>query len=352
MAKTEKLLHNQKKSNFIDSLLILYFCLKPIYVFSSGGLQPADIIILLLFLFLIYIKKFKIVSKVYLNNCYALRTVMILFVVFVSWIFMSNSLSFFKLNEVVILKSTLFYIFNFLVLIVIYQYFLIYGERLFIVIYNAVILTLFLQLSLLLLIDSGGRGVILFNNPNQLAYFSLIMLTILLILHEKEKFKGVTLSGVLISVFLILYSNSTSAIAASSITIILYLMFNKNIVNLFNWALIIIVFNSSIVFIVESKLIEDFDLLNNVMNRIENKQENSNGFIEGRGYGRVFEVNSNVFWGMGEGAFDRFTYLKGAELHSTVVGTFVNYGLIGMIIFMLILWKSLIHNKSMHLDKA
>src|SRR5699024_8569765 len=130
MAKTEKLLHNQKKSNFIDSLLILYFCLKPIYVFSSGGLQPADIIILLLFLFLIYIKKFKKVSKENLNKSSELRTVIILFVVFVSWIFMSNSLSFFKLNEVVILKSTLFYIFNFLVLIVIYQYFLIYGERL------------------------------------------------------------------------------------------------------------------------------------------------------------------------------------------------------------------------------
>ena len=52
---------------------------------------------------------------------------------------------------------------------------------------------------------------------------------------------------------------------------------------------------------------------------------------EGRGYARAEEVGTNILWGMGEGAFDRFIYKTGAEVHSTYVNMYVSYGLIGII---------------------
>ena len=70
--------------------------------------------------------------------------------------------------------------------------------------------------------------------------------------------------------------------------------------------------------------------------------ENDSSFGFGRGYNRVFEMGSNVFWGMGEGAFDRFQTLRGLEVHSTYASILVSYGILGTLLFVVCLKKIII----------
>ncbi|WP_449355161.1 hypothetical protein ACUL41_03245 [Virgibacillus natechei] len=339
------------RSYFIDFLIILYFCLKPIYIFSSGGIQPADLIIVFLFLIFIYIRKFKKVDSHNLLIATGLQKVILITSIFVAWTFIVNSMYYYILNDITIIKPVLYYLYNLLVIVVIYQYFLIYGDRIYKLVKFSIVISLFIQLVLYFVLPlDGSRVVILFNNPNQLAHFSLIMLTFLLILTEK-KLKIYEVMAIMISLFLILLSNSSSAILGAIFTIIFYIFFKKYLNKFVKWSLII--FLMFIVLLMETNqvLVANIPLLDEAVNRIENKEVGNSGFIEERGYGRVAEMGYNFVWGMGEGQYDRFSYLNGAELHSTIVGTFVNYGLIGVSLFIFILWKGFCVNKWKYLDK-
>jgi hypothetical protein len=340
------------KSLFIDFLVLVYFCLKPIYIFESGDVQPADIIMVFLFflLFLLINRKGDMDTR-YSMEASELKSIMILLIIFSGWTVMVNGIWFFSLAELTIIRPVLFYFFNFFAVAAFYMYYLMFGQRLFKVVKVSVIATLMIQIVIYFTFASnGGRATLAFNNPNQLGYFSLIALTFLLVLSE-EKLNIFYIAAICISIWLSMLSLSKAAMISTIFMLIIYILFKKNSNKFIKYFLITVMLAAIFFIATRMELLANIPVLNNAMTRIAYLQ-NDDSLIYGRGYGRIFEMGLNFIWGMGEGAFHRFSYLSGSELHGTIAGTLVNYGLIGLVLFVVILWKGFLQHKIKYLDKA
>jgi hypothetical protein len=341
----------RNKSLFIDSLVLLYFCLKPIYIFESGAVQPADIIMVFLFfiLFVLINRKININTK-YAMDASELKSVMILLIIFSGWTAIVNGMWFFGLSELTIIKPVLYYFFNCFAVAICYMYYLMFGERLFKVIRVSVISVLMIQAAIYFtFVNNDGRATLAFNNPNQLGYFTLIALTFLLILSD-EKLNIFYITAICISTLLSMLSLSKAAMISTFFILVIYILFKKNSNKIIKYFLISIMLVTIFFIATRMDLLANIPILNKAMTRITYSQ-NDDSLIYGRGYGRIFEMSFNFIWGMGEGAFYRFNYLTGSELHGTIAGTFVNYGLVGLFLFMIVLWKGYLQHKAKYLDK-
>jgi hypothetical protein len=344
--------NTRNKNLLIDFLVLIYFCLKPIYIFDSGDIQPADIIMIFLFLtlFLLINRKSNVNTR-YTRDAAELKSVMIILIIFSGWTAIVNGIWFFALAELTILKPVLFYFFNFFAVAVYYMYYLMFGERLFKVVKVSVIATLMIQIVIYFtLVSTGGRATLAFNNPNQLGYFSLIALTFLLVLSD-EKLNIAYIIAICIGTWLSMLSLSKAAMISTFFILIIYILFKKNSNKLMKYFLIAVMLATIFFIAARMELLANIPVLNNAMTRITYLQ-NDDSLIYGRGYGRIFEMGINFIWGMGEGAFYRFSYLNDSELHGTIAGTFVNYGLIGLVLFMIVLWKGFLQHKTKYLDKV
>jgi hypothetical protein len=327
-----------KRSLFIDFLIVIYFSLKPIYIFSSGGIQPADVIMIFLFFFLIYIKKKSYIkTTVESGKDSSISKLIINYMFFLYWILFINAIWALSLGEISLLYPTLFYLFNFIVVITFYLYFTIFGKRLFEIIIISIIVTLFFQLIISFILPGNGpRATLGFNNPNQLGYFGLLSLAFLLLFNRK-KHKWLIMISVALSMWLILLSVSKAALISSIFMLIAYTTFSKTNLKVKTTVIFLLLTISSL-FLLKPEFINNIELFNKALDRITEKQSDES-LINDRGYGRVYEMGVNIFWGMGEGEYQRFSYLSGNEVHSTFVGILVNYGVVGLVIFAYLLWK-------------
>jgi hypothetical protein len=57
-------------------------------------------------------------------------------------------------------------------------------------------------------------------------------------------------------------------------------------------------------------------------------------------------MGKNLLWGMGEGGYDRFTIMRGFEIHSTYANILVSYGLIGSFLALGVFLFTLKSNRS------
>jgi hypothetical protein len=340
-----------RRNLLIDFLILMYFCLKPIYIFESGDVQPADIIMMLLFLMLFFLTNRKSnITTGYFKEAWSLRSTMLVMILFSLWTAVVNALWFFGLGDTGLIKPVLFYLFNFSAVAVFYMYYLIFGERLFNVVKMSLIATLILQLLIFFVFfTSGGRATLAFNNPNQLGYFGLLALTYLLVLSE-EKLSIPYIAAICISTWLTLLSISKAAIISALAILALYILFRKNSSKFLKYSFIALMLAAIFFISTNMELLAKVPLLNNAMTRITYIQ-NDDSLINGRGYGRIFEMGSNFLWGMGEGAYRRFSYLTGMELHGTIAGIFVSYGLIGLILLMAVLWKGFLPRNTLCFSK-
>ena len=56
-------------------------------------------------------------------------------------------------------------------------------------------------------------------------------------------------------------------------------------------------------------------------------------------------MNTNIFWGMGEGAYERFSVMTGNEVHSTYISILASYGVIGLFLWLLCMAEFLLRKK-------
>ena len=197
----------------------------------------------------------------------------------------------------------------------------------------AVIIT---AIGLIIFSNDEVRSVGFFNNPNQLGYFSVIMLTVIALCKEEMKKSHIMIVFVL-SFWAVLVSLSKAAILAYFVEIIVLVLFYQN-----NFSVKRIVFELVVILIVSlgvyllffsnNSVIVSNPLLFEIRERIINmSNENDSSLAYGRGYARVGEMASHIIWGTGEGAYDRFDIRHGVEVHSTFVSLLTCYGLIGLL---------------------
>ncbi len=321
-------------------IITAYLALKPLYVFESGNLQPSDIWLVFGVVFLLIRSHL----KVSYDSSY--RTIIKALFTFVVYATAVNMVWFLNLYinsgkiATSFIKSTLFFVFNFIAVVLLFIIIKNKGMRRTI---SAVVTGCVLSalISLAGMIIGKGiriRNVGFFNNPNQLGYYSIVLISYVFFL--KNYFKpSVKWAIVLISIYGAIVSLSKAAGISLVILAFLYIIINRK--NLKKGHIVISVF-ALLIFTVLIIMFYKGTLpglsTNLTLRRMRYRflrlfYENDSNLESGRGYSRVLEMGMNCIFGMGEGAYNRFSSLRGLEVHSAYVNLFVSYGIIGTLIF-------------------
>jgi len=317
--------------------IYIYIILKQFYLFESGYPQISDIILIISIIFIF------IYSLLNNNNIYISEQDIILILILI-YIITINSLWFIKLNDTSFLISNIYYIFNFIAILYINISYDIVDYHLSLNLsYCAKIAIIILLFNIFANPIDQIRQIGGFNNPNQLGYYSVVLMTILY--YNKENIKFIDLIFILLALWISILSLSKAAIVANVIMI----MANINKKNI--KSILILIFITFVVILIfsigksidykealsQSKLVWRFA---NIFN------ETDSALIEGRGYGRIKEIGINIIWGFGEGGFNRYKIMTGMETHSTFITVLLSYGIIGFVLFILYFLYPLIIKKS------
>lgn len=338
----ENTFENEIKSSKTDIILYLYglyFILKPFYFWSSGLPQISDFILVFL-MFVFFIKKrFRISFKVEAKNFIIAGLLFVSYIVLINltWALILGSTSSF-------LKSPLFYIYNFFVSLLVIVLFTEYKEKLFKITYKAVIISVFIQILMYVINGgyTGGRMTGGFNNPNQLGYYSLLVMSILMFLSNRINVKVKWFILAIFSSLLLLFASLSKAAIVSSFGLIFFFILSKNnnkkfkrrIISIFVLLILVLTFVYQ-----TTNIIQENQLLQSVQQRINGIGKDSDDSPEGRGYNRITDYPQYWIFGSGEGELIRFGIEM--EFHSTLGNIQVSYGIIGLILFLSILYLSL-----------
>lgn len=310
-----------------DSTLVvwaLYIVLVPVYVISSGLPQPGDW--LLIFLAPMVLKGWH--GKLPASAAGTVRALVIFtgYVVLVNllWSVVLNSWSL-NLKQGFWLSAT-FYIYNGLMYLLVVVMYGKYGERFLWFTAKILLGALLLQAGLSFVSTRGAlRATVLFNNPNQLGYYALVSVSLLLVLQRRSYATTLEVTiGSIAASYLALISASKAALGAIGLLIIA-----GAIVRLRTMIVIGLVF--LIALYVSNPMQEAID---RTLLRFET--DHSLDFFEERGYDRIW--NHPEYWvtGAGEGGYARFaesTAIRAHEIHSSIGTLFFSYGIVGVVMF-------------------
>ena len=316
-------------------LIFLYFVLKPFYLLG-GTFQLADLVLTLLLLMLFFSNDF-VFYKVHLHFLF-------FGMLFISYVFFINGIWAMILADFSYLLNTVFYIFNFsvcMMLVCLYQRF---ESRMLQVIYYSVVTSILIQFLISIIMNSGSyRETLFFNNPNQLGYYGLLSLAILLVLSGTIKVKKIwfylSIIGCLI---LAVISLSKAAIVCSVLLITSFFLLSGKNVNIQSipsiiFFLVLIVSSLFIVIPNDSTMFKDVPIISNAQDRVSKIGNDSDDSLSGRGYDRIWNHPEYLVLGAGEGKEDRFiSQISGSEMHSTLVTILFSYGIVGF--SLLIIW--------------
>jgi len=328
--------------NINIGFLFAFFLLKPIYLFSSGLPQIADLLLVLLVIVNIFYdnKMLKGINKH--------KKIAFLFTLFVSYIIVVNGVWTIVTGTPMIMPS-LWYIYNVLAVFVVFALYYTFGDRLYYIIFNSVVISLGLQACLVFFtISQGSRLTLFFNNPNQLGYYAVLSLAIIMLIAQKIDVNGkMFLGGIIFSLILVTVSFSNAAIISSLAMLIVYLFIKKrnkqlNKIGLFFICVFSIGF---LVYFFNPGIINKVPILNGISNRMESAVEIGAGQLQYRRYDIIYNYSQYLVLGAGEG--NTRSRVGSGEIHSTFGSILFSYGLVGLSLFMLIIF-TMIHRQKFY----
>lgn len=347
---------------YIYGLLYLYLLLKPYYIFKSGSLQIGDFLLLLAFLLLILISKTnkEPLKKAINKNKY--------FLFFIGLVFAINLIYFFIYYKFKFILSSLYYIFNFLAIILFSVSF--QENKKFILNMNKIFkFNLILQFifSLLSIGKMYGtyRWMGTFNDPNQFGYYIFICFSFIYLIDNKKSF-----IYFLISIYLIFKCSSTGMLLGFCVFIFLFLLNSlKGLTTIMyknmNKILLIFFFFISLcaiycisgdinskeknkVDISEQPIIARFtDKIDRVSKKDNTVNTSEMSIWQERGYDKIYLYPQYLLFGAGEGEYTRF--IKAAhmgEIHATFPSIMFYYGIIPTIILCIWIFSNIKHATS------
>ncbi len=175
--------------------------------------------------------------------------------------------------------------------------------------------------------DAMVRAIGTFNNPNQLAYFSICSAGLVTVLFVNRYITLLVFIALYIcSVLLVMVSLSKAALIAILFYLVIFL--RKTGTKMVVISISIITFALSMVAFGPSVDLSNFQFYQ----RLEGIGNDSDDSVEGRGMGLFMHIDENIILGWGEG-FVKLTEF-GKEVHSTLGNILISYGIVGFIIFM------------------
>lgn len=325
-------------------LYAMYFIMNPFYLWSSGLPQIADFLLIISMILYLFSLRFKLsIGK-------HQKSLLMMGLLFVVWIILVNSVWMLKLQVTDrFILSTLFFIYNYMVFLYTMLLANKYSEYLVKIIYAAVIISLIIQLIMYFSQGgfTGGRQTGSYNNPNQLGYYALLMMSFLIFSSNRINLKiRWYLLAIFASVVFLFSSLSKAAILSGIGLIVLYVFTSNTNKKLKKKIIVSVLIISAITGIVYSttNIIQDNQLLNSVQRRIDSIGNDSDDSLEGRGYYRIYEYPEYWLFGAGEGVYSRFKHQR-MEFHSTLGNIQVSYGIFGTMLFSAIMITALKRNK-------
>lgn len=320
-----------KPGSFQAVLLFLGVALLPIYIFSSGSAQPTHIALAL------FAGSVWLTTNIRLDRWSFLLLLLAVYGTLVELIYVAAGAK----PETLI--NAVFLIYNFIIPCAIYAYCARYGDRA--VAHGLVIATAVAIATVMLngveLQTSGDmvRSTGAFNNPNQLGYFSVCLLSLTYLLRLRGAYRNpLTIALYAAAVFLAIASLSKAAMVATFGVIFIASKprFSRNFV--FAWVLAAVGAAIMLLVAYEAGYLDKYLF----MQRLEGLATENDSNLASRGYFAFLQGNAvQTFLGLGTGNVIR---LIGHEVHSTFFSILSNYGLVGLglLIALMVVWfKSL-----------
>lgn len=304
---------------------LLAFCglaLEPLYFFESGLPQISDFLI----------------AAYSVSACLAaimggfLRRAPIFLAFWAAFVFVTLAVS---LTWVIIdadpriLVHPIFYLFNFLFGLALlwdvnqsetFPRFLYYG-----VVVGLLVSTLGVAISY----SGGGRNSGFFNNPNQLAYYSLCGLVVILALDGSK----IALSPARVIAY---FSAIIGIVAASSISafagffVIAISVLSDSLINFKKTLGLLLLSSTLFVGFIAADKIADSGFSRGIENRMLRTDAKVTNLNEERGFDRIIAYPKYIVLGAGEGGTDRFPLSHHGEIHSSLLNVLFSYGLLGL----------------------
>ncbi|KYG77063.1 hypothetical protein EV198_1277 [Roseivirga ehrenbergii] len=320
----------------------IYLIAFPFYFLPAGSAQPSDIVIVVVIGLYVLGQHFKIsevnqpVFKGFLKFCIYLSIVN-LGVHFALLGESNNGLAWYVYSA--------FYFYNLMVMGFALSLYRQYGKQFIYTTAYACVFAGILQivLSYALQTNSEGiRGAMFFTNPNQLGYYSLSALAIVLVLETMIKLPRliVYLSFFVFS-YLALVSVSKAALGSMIILFGAYLIANK-IFSVRNIFAIIVVGGLGFLGVTQSEFGKRFQENLDARNVNEENRPDEITEWEYRGYDRITNHPEYLVFGAGEGGYNRFdTFITNHEIHSSFGTIIFCYGIPGTLLFLLFVYSLL-----------
>lgn len=339
--------NRSKRESIAAFFLFAYLILKPFYLLDLP-FQLSDLVLFLCFIYLACLKcgHYRISADS--------KTAYRYYFCFMAWTILINAawycwmrLNLLPLSNASFFKPCFYYIFNGIAITVVLWLYEILGDRLHrAFLYGCFASCMVTVFCSFLLWEKGRlRQTVAFENPNQLGYYAIILLTAA-VLWGYLLSKAQLLFMIAGALYLNIISTSKASILAGLILTLLCIFYNRSRYGLFaprmKITLILIGLLTIIGLMLSSMAGGGNSFLSRVLTRIlDMASENDSNLGTGRGYNRIFEMNQHILWGTGEGAYDRFQSLHGSEIHSTIVSVYVCYGLIGFLLWLFTVIKLL-----------
>lgn len=337
--------HYYVTDRLIIWIVCLYILLKPFYFFSSGLPQPADMIVAFGSGLFIFQERFLRTFKLPVLK-YALAILGLVALINIAyWVYFT----FFERVSNSMLVPPFYYLFN-VGFMAMFAYIQRSGDesKSMDLISLSIVTTLMVQAFLALLGIQGNIPEeescrdchsIFFNNPNQLAYFALLMLTLFCILPSRyRQYRPTLVLTFLLSSYLIIHSGSRAAFGGLVLLVCYWIC--KYWVKLSKRVVLISVGGLAVGLILLLVFLRR-DWAGIADGKVG--QRLSVEFLL-RGYDRIYENPQYLFYGAGEGKDDRFE-LYSSELHSAFGTMLFSYGLLGLFLFVGLIYLSVRDDK-------
>ena len=317
------------------SFFLLGVFLTPFYFFPSGGGQISDVC------YIVSVLNFLTFNR---NKVFSLTTIYPIFnplKYFVIWTLLINFIYFIIWNDFLTLFSAVYYVYNFLLIVLLFGIYEFTKERFLRFLFITFFLSLFcvfliavLNLDYIFSKEISWRRSVTFNNPNQLGYWSLIVISLISILYKFKIAKSKMDHAILfLSIVMAFYISMISLSKASSISILLLIVF-LSLRKIKLLVMVVVFAYSSLIFFGNT----DDNFIGKYFKRIGSVGEANDDSLEGRNYDRITKYPEYIFFGAGEGAISQ-RFDKDNEIHSTFGTILFSYGLFGLFSFSYFLFE-------------
>jgi hypothetical protein len=260
-----------------------------------------------------------------LGFCFIRRTIPIIqaFAAFTTYAVMINLLWSYWLSDLYLIRNSLFYVFNFLVLVMFLVLYARCRETFLKVTVHALAASVILQalLSPFGQVEGWFRQKLFFNNENQLGYFALLATVVFSTGTKVFPIKtGYQACFYVAATYLAILSLSKAALIALAVLFFLLLL-QRPLSSL----AVLIVLAVAFTPILAPDIIDKLEM------RMGTADDDET--LEARGYDRMWNHPEYLIFGAGEGAYGRFNSQLASELHSSFGTLLFCYGLVGTLLF-------------------